>query len=170
MSSNLWRADLVWGPTYIGRRGGFAIFGTTAEATTAVLNSNKPISKSITGLLRDEFKAGDVNLWINPRRVLASDAFAEGLEQAELPADRPAVFGTDSIFSLNRRMISQVESIHIALQINAARVRQGFDDDSRLQCRRSGFEKLDPSIPINAFDRPHHFASHPRSAFLIGLY
>ena len=120
---NLWRAELVWGPTYVGQQGEFAVFGTTEQAASAVLNGKKRINKIITGPLLEEFKRSDANIWINVQAFLASPAMNSAPAENDPSGGSASIFGSGSVLAMNRDTLKQIETVHAGVHLNAARIK-----------------------------------------------
>ncbi len=120
---NLWRAELVWGPTYVGQQGEFAVFGTTEQAANAVLNGKKRINEIITGPLLEEFKRSDANVWINVQALVTSPAMNGAPGENDQSGGGGSIFGSGSILALNRDTLKQIESAHVGVHLNAARIK-----------------------------------------------
>jgi len=120
---NLWRAELVWGPTYVGQRGKFAVFGTTEQAASAVLNGKKRINNTIPGPLLEEFKRSDANVWINVQAFLTSPAMNDAPSENDPSGGGGSIFGSGSILAMNRDTLNQIESAHFGVHLNAARIK-----------------------------------------------
>lgn len=123
LRSNLWRAELVWGPTFVGRRNNFAVFATSEEAATAVLGSKKSISAHITGPILEELQHSDVNVWINARTLASSAAMRNTRRKDTRAADDQPILGTDSMWASGWHMFDQIESAHVGLHFDAKRIK-----------------------------------------------
>ncbi len=120
---NLWRAELVWGPTYVGQQGEFAVFGTTEQAASAVLNGKKRINNIITGPLLEEFKRSDANVWINVQALVTSPAMSSATQENDPTGSGASIFGRGSVLAMNRDTLKQIESAHLGVHLNAARIK-----------------------------------------------
>ena len=123
LRSNLWRSELVWGPTFVGRRKNFAVFATSEEAATAVLGSKKSISARITGPVLEELQHSDVNVWINARALASSAAMENTRRKETQAADDRAIFGADSMWATGWNVLDQIESAHVGLHFDAKRIK-----------------------------------------------
>jgi hypothetical protein len=120
---NLWRTELVWGPTYVGQQGEFAVFGTTEQAASAVLDGKNRINNTIAGPLLEEFKRSDANVWINVQALLTSPAINGAPGENDQSGGGASIFGSGSVLAMNRNTLKQIESAHLGIHLNAARIK-----------------------------------------------
>ncbi len=119
LEPGLWRAELVWGPTFVGQKGGFAVFGTTAAATRAVLQDGAPLVQRWSGPRLEAYRSADVALWIGAGGVAAAvqSYFGEAGE-----SDPLQVFG-NALRAALRRWSGDVESALLAVDLDERRLR-----------------------------------------------
>lgn len=123
ITEHLWRGELVWGPTFVGRKGDFAVFGATQEATTSVLESKAALGSKLAGLNLAEFSKNDINILVRSRELVSSTALQAVINKQNETADSAAIFGADSLLHLDSRALQQIEAVHVGIDLNAARLR-----------------------------------------------
>jgi hypothetical protein len=113
VSKDTWRSDLVWGPTFVGHRGGFALLGTSAEAVKSVLNADRTLSKRLDAAMSARMNMRQINAWIDVQAVLKNPVGA-----AWIPTDDPSgdtTLGT-SILNDSSTLLSQCDMVHVGLE------------------------------------------------------
>ena len=122
IQDNLWKADLVWGPTFACRKGSFVLLGSTDQSVLAVRDGSASIRNHLTPAQRTEFESSDIYGFLNGQTLFQSPALAEKFKSWDENRHADSILGADSIWWMDSQWLRQLAAIHWTLNLDNSRI------------------------------------------------